>query len=366
MRRLSKASPWLWWAVGAVFAVFAAILPLLSISVPGILPGETYTPGTLQLLALALLFSSLALSYHLLFGTAGMLSFGHALYFALGAYGLGIVLERTQLDLVPAIGLTVAAIIVVAYLVGALSLRVTGISFAMVTLAFAQAGSVLVRRNPSVTGGDEGLRLETEHVPDFLIGVLNTRNLYWVSLALLVIVFVIVTLFEHSRAGHVAVATRENELRVRVIGIRPFAVKLTAFVIASVLAALVGMVHLLLQSGATPRATSADFTLTILVIVVLGGVGSRWGAVVGAIVYTLLDQRLTALAASDAIAGLPPFLRIPLSEPLFILGTLFILVVLFLPGGIAGAVRRIGVGSRRGPAHVPPGRSARDTIEEAE
>lgn len=358
MRRFFAERPWMWWIVGLVFAVIAAILPLLALDIPGVLPGPTYTPGTLQVLALALLFSSLALSYHLLFGTAGLLSFGHALYFAIGAYGLGIVLDRTDLTLLPAMGIVLAAAIVVAYLLGSLSLRVTGIAFAMVTLAFAQAGNVLVRRNPSITGGEEGLRLDTEHVPDVLVGVLNTRNLYWLALALLVVVFVIVTVFEQSRAGHVAAAVRENELRVRVLGLRPFVVKLVAFVLASALAALVGMVHLLLQSGAAPRATSADFTLTLLVIVVLGGVGSRWGAVVGAIVYTLLDQRLTALAGSDAIAGLPDVLRIPLSEPLFILGTLFILVVLFLPGGIAGAVRRIGV--------TRPTTSARDRIEEAD
>lgn len=358
MRRLFTARPWLWWVVGAGIAVVAALLPLLALDIPGVLPGPTYTPGTLQVLALALLFSSLALTYHVLFGTAGLLSFGHALYFAIGAYGLGIVLDRTDLTLVPAMGIVFAIAIVVAALLGAVSLRVTGIAFAMVTLAFAQAGNVLVRRNPAVTGGEEGLRLDTEHIPDALVGVLNTRNLYWLALALLVVVFVVVAVFDRSRAGHVAAAVRENELRVRVLGLRPFAVKLIAFVLASCLAALVGMGHLLLQSGATPRATSADFTLTLLVIVVLGGVGSRWGAVVGAVVYTLLDQRLTALAGSDAVAALPDVLRIPLSEPLFILGTLFILVVLFLPGGIAGAVRRIGA--------TRPTTSARDRIEEAD
>ncbi|MFZ2965247.1 MAG: branched-chain amino acid ABC transporter permease [Rhodoglobus sp.] len=358
MRTLLNRKPWLWWILGGVLVVFAAILPLLNLSVPGVLPGATYTPGTLQVLALALLFSSLALSYHLLFGTAGMLSFGHALYFAIGAYGLGIVLERTELSLVPAMGLVLAIAIVAAYLIGSLSLRVAGISFAMVTLAFAQAGNVLVRRNPSITGGEEGLRLQTEHVPDFLVGVLNTRNLYWLALALLVVVFVVVTVFESSRAGHVAAAVRENELRVRVLGLRPFVVKLVAFVIASALAAIVGMVHLLLQSGAAPRSTTSDFTLTLLVIVVLGGVGSRWGAIVGAIVYTLLDQRLTALASAEWIQSLPAVLRIPLSEPLFILGTLFILVVLFLPGGIAGAVHRLGPSRNSVPA--------RDRIEEAE
>src|SRR5690606_21869906 len=110
---------------------------------------------------------------------------------------------------------------------------------------------------------------------------------------------------------------------------------------ATVRASLGGMVYMLRQSGAPPIATSADFTLTILVIVVLGGVGSRWGAVVGGIVYTILDQRLTALASSDFIESLPAVLRIPLSEPLFILGTLFILVVLFLPGGLAGLASRV-------------------------
>src|SRR5690606_19050930 len=197
----------------------------LNLVVPGILPGPTYTPGTLQILALALIFSSLALSYHVLFGVTGLLSFGHALYFAIGAYGLGIVLERPGLDLLPAFGLTLAVAIVVAALLGAVSLRVSGISFAMVTLAFAQAGSVLIRRNPDVTGGEEGLGLETAHVPDWLVGVVDTRNLYWLALGVIVVVFLVVRWFERSRAGHVAAAVRENELRVRVLGLPPFSVK---------------------------------------------------------------------------------------------------------------------------------------------
>jgi branched-chain amino acid transport system permease protein len=351
--------PWTAWIVGGALVLFFALLPVLNLSLPGVLPGPTYSPGTLQLLALSLLFASLALSYHLLFGTAGLLSFGHALYFAIGAYGLGMILGNTSLGLVPAAVLTLVAVIIIAYVIGAISLRVTGISFAMVTLAFAQAGSVLIRRNAEVTGGEEGLTLNITNVPEELVGVLNTKNLYWVALVLLVVVFLVVTWFEHSRAGHVVTATRENELRVRVIGLRPFVVKLITFVIASSLAALVGMVYLLLQSGATPRASSADFTLTILVIVVLGGVGSRWGAVFGGIIYTLLDQRLTSLANSEFIDSLPPVLAIPLSEPLFILGTLFILVVLFLPGGIAGLARRV----------TPRGRNVRDeraALEEAD
>ncbi|MDR6865905.1 branched-chain amino acid transport system permease protein [Microbacterium resistens] len=336
-------------AAGLGLIVLLAILPLLALDVPGILPGPTYTPGTLQLLAYAMLIAALALTYRMMFGLAGLLSFGHALFFAAGAYGLGIVLDAfapvewpsTVIFLV-SLAVTFVLGTVLAATVGALALRVSGISFAMVTLAFAQAGSVLIRRNPErATGGDEGLSLDIAHVPDFLVGVVNTRNLYWLALAVLVLVYLAVFWVERSRAGRVAEAVRENELRVRVLGIRPFGVKLLIFVVASVLAVVVGMVYLLLQSGVSPRIATADFTLTLLVIVVLGGVGFRWGAVIGGIVYAVLDQRLTALAGSELVAGLPAVLRIPLSEPLFILGTLFILVVLFLPGGIAGTVHRV-------------------------
>ncbi|MHB1171887.1 MAG: branched-chain amino acid ABC transporter permease [Lacisediminihabitans sp.] len=329
--------------------LFAALMPLLNITIPGVFPGPSYTPGTLQLLAYAMLIAALALSYHLLFGLAGMLSFGHALFFAAGAYGLGIVLHDLAPDWLPAGATFLVAILitivlgtVLAAFVGLLSLRVTGISFAMVTLAFAQAGSVLVRRNPGgQTGGDESLPLDVSHVPDAFVGVLNMKNLYWLALAVLVFVYLVVLWVEKSRAGHVVAAARENELRVRVIGIRPYAVKLLIFTIAGTLATVSGMAFLILQSGVSPRVATPDFTLTLLVIVVLGGVGFRWGAILGAIVYTLLDQRLTALAGSDLIAGLPAILRVPLSQPLFILGTLFILVVMFLPGGIAGVVHRL-------------------------
>lgn len=98
---------------------------------------------------------------------------------------------------------------------------------------------------------------------------------------------------------------------------------------------------MLLQSGTAPRSVSADLTITILVMVVLGGLGSRWGAILGGVVYTLLNQRLTLLAQSDFIEQLPGVLRVPLSEPMFILGAMFIVVVMFFPGGLAGASKKL-------------------------
>jgi branched-chain amino acid transport system permease protein len=323
---------------GIVLVVFMAVLPLLNISIPGVLPTPTYMPGTLALLSLCMVFAALALSYNLLLGSAGMLSFGHALYFGAGAYGLGIALEHFGVPLWPGVFLALVGGMIVGMATGAVAMRVSGIPFAMVTLAFAQAGSVLVRRNSAVTGGEEGLSLATEQVPDFLVGVVNTRNLYWLCLVVLVIVYLVTLWVDTSRLGHLARATRENEQRVRVLGLQPYRVRLAVFAIAAVLASLAAVAYMLLQSGTVPRAVSADLTITILVMVVLGGVGFRWGAILGGVLYTLLDQRLTVLAGSEAIAGLPELLRVPLSEPLFLLGVLFIIVVMFLPGGIAGTI----------------------------
>ncbi len=324
--------------VGAVLVIVMAILPLLNLSLPGILPGPTYTPGSLALLSLCMVFAALALSYNLLLGSAGMLSFGHALYFGAGAYGLGILLDAFRLPLWQGVFAALIGGMVVALITGAVAMRVNGIPFAMVTLAFAQAGSVLVRRNQAITGGEEGLGLHTESVPDWLVGVVNTRNLYWLSLIVLVLVYLIVLWVDRSRLGHLAAAARENDLRVQVLGLRPARAKLIVFVIAALCASLAGVAYLLLQSGTQPSAVGADLTITVLVMVVLGGVGFRWGAIVGGVLYTILDQRLTVLARAEGIQALPDFLRIPLSEPLFLLGVLFILGVMFLPGGIAGTV----------------------------
>ena len=177
----------------------------------------------------------------------------------------------------------------------------------------------------------------------FFVPTLSWSGVYvgkvpWFALAVLVVVYLVTLWVDTSRLGHLVRATRENEQRVRVLGLQPYRAKLVVFVIAAMLASLAGVAYMLLQSGTVPRAVSADLTITILVMVVLGGVGFRWGAIVGGVLYTLLDQRLTVLAGSEAIAGLPDVLRIPLSEPLFLLGVLFILVVMFLPGGIAGTI----------------------------
>lgn len=331
---------------GVVLVLVLALLPFSALTIPGVLPGMFASPGTLQLLAVCLVFAALALSYDLLFGFTGLLSFGHALYFAVGVYVTTIALTVWHWAPAPAILLALVCGVVLSGLVGAVSLRVTGIAFAMVTLAFAQAGSVLVVQDPlRVTGGEQGLGLDVSRIPDALVGVVNTRNVYWVALALAVVVYLVVRVSTTSSAGHMWAAIRENEQRIAVLGVRTYTFKLLAFVTASGLATLCGVVYVLLVGGATADVTTPEFTLALLVMVVLGGSGVRWGAMLGGFLYTLLDQRLVALAGSDQVAALPGVIRVPLSQPLFLLGVLFVLVVLFLPGGVASLVRS---GGRRG------------------
>jgi branched-chain amino acid transport system permease protein len=328
-----------------VLLAVLALVPQLPLDIPVVFNGPLDSPGTLGLLALCLVFAGVALTYDLLFGFTGLLSFGHALYFALGVYLMTIALTKWEWGLWQALGLVVVAGLVVPLVLGAVSLRVGGIAFAMVTLAFAQAGQVLVQKNPDgLTGGEEGVGLNSDALPDFFVGVLQAKNLYWLALGYAAFVFVVVRFAVASSPGHVWQAIRENERRVEVIGLRPFGFKLLAFMLASFLATLGGVVWLIvLGTGATPSVTTANFTLTLLVMVVIGGAGTTYGALLGGFLYTLADQRLGSLSSSSQVQDLPAVLEKPLSEPLFILGTLFILLVFFIPGGLAGFGQRLRV-----------------------
>jgi branched-chain amino acid transport system permease protein len=320
-----------------------ALAPKIALDIPYVFNGAIDTPGTLQLLALCLVFGGLAMTYDLLFGFTGLLSFGHALYFAVGVYLVAIAITKWHWGFWVALAFTALIGLIVPLALGAVSLRVGGIAFAMVTLAFAQAGSILVFKNPyGWTGGEEGLGADYTKLPAGLVGILNTKHLYWVALGYVAVVFAIVRWAVNSSPGHVWQAIRENELRVEVLGLRPYGYKLMSFVLASFLATAGGVVYVLLLGGATPEVTSANFTLTLLVMVVIGGTGTRWGALLGGVLYTWANERLGDASSSHAVSSLPSVVRTPLQQPLFVLGVLFILVVFFVPGGLArlGGVRR--------------------------
>jgi branched-chain amino acid transport system permease protein len=344
-------------ALGAALVIFI-VLPFAAIQIPWVLPGSVdivNSAGTLEVLGLCLVFAGVAVGFDLLFGFTGLLSFGQVLYFATGVYVLDIALSVWHWPLLPAVGLTLGSGLILALLLGAISLRVGGIAFAMVTLAFAQAGYYLIEDNPhNLTGGDTGLVMSTSRIPALLAGVANTRNLYWVALGFLVVAYGVVWLATESVTGGVWLAIRENERRVEVLGLRPFRFKLASFTLSSLIATAGGMVYLLLIGTAAPDSVaSTTVTISVLVMVVLGGTGTRWGAVVGAMVYVYLQQWLLKIAAEPSFSSLPGPLRAPLSQPEFLLGAVFILFILFAPGGIAGLIARARAGAARNTGRSP-------------
>ena len=315
--------------------VALAIGPLLSF-------GMLREPGIQQTLAVAFLYGALALTYDLLFGFTGLLSFGHALFFAAGAYVTAILINSYRWPWYIAIPAAVIFSAILAALVGAASLRTKGITFAMVTLAFGEAGHVVISRNfGNLTNGENGLPINADRVPSIFIGVVNTKFLFWLALAVLIFVYGVIWWVTQTPAGRVFSALRDNEVRASVLGLNPNRFKLLSFVIAGTLAGLIGAAMLLVSGNAATRYASANTTIALLLMVILGGSATRWGAALGGILYSIASTRLQDLNQGKALASLPTIISGPLSEPAFILGLLFIFIVMFAPGGLSGAYYRL-------------------------
>lgn len=319
----------------ALVGLFVA-LPRLSVSIPGVFGGPLNSPGTLQLLAVCCVYAGVAQTYDLLFGYTGLMSFGYALYFGTGVYAFGIAVTRWHWSFAVSVLFAAGIGILLSIIIGSVTLRVSGLAFAIVAFSVAQVFSLSVARNPgNLTGGSDGFSLDASRLPGIFVGIFNTKYLYWLALGYAILVFVIVRWVVGSSPGRIWQAIRENELRMQILSVHTYTYKMIAFVIASSLAAIGGVVYVLVQSAPDPSSTTSDFTLSLLIMVVLGGAGTKWGAVIGAVLYTYLDNRLTAVASSQSVQGLPHALRVPISEPKVWLGALFIATVLLLPGGIS-------------------------------
>lgn len=195
--------------------------------------------------------------------------------------------------------------------------------------------------------------MSVSRLPVMLVGVVSTRNLYWLALLFLIGACALTWLVTESVTGRVFLALRESERRIEVLGYGPFPFKLASFVLSALIATVGGMVYLVLIGTAAPGAVaSTTVTVSILVMVVLGGLGTRWGAVLGAFVYVYLQQYLLKVAAEPSFAGLPAVVRVPLSQPDFLLGALFVVFVVFAPGGLAG-LRTTLRQARRRPGAAP-------------
>jgi branched-chain amino acid transport system permease protein len=331
-------------------AVLLLLAPQLSISTGGVLPDVVNHPGTMQMLAIILIIGALAVSYDLMMGYTGLFSFGHALFFALGSYSFAMVLALTDAGFWTAVLVALGVSVVSSVLVNAVALRASLIAFSMVTLAMSQLFATITGRNYFGTGGDEGVSIPPAKMPESFAGIFNTSNLYLMAVWLLIVVFAVAKLLTLTRLGRVWQAIRENELRVAVMGYNVYLYKLSVAAISGTLAGICGIVYAIVLGGADPTVTGLFYSLGLIVMVTLGGKGRIWGALIGGVLYTYLQQRLPVLAGSDSVQSLPKALRIPLSEPQLLLGVVFLLFIFFLPGGLAQLITRMFGKRRRIPA----------------
>lgn len=283
------------------------------------------------------IFALYALSYDLIFGITGLLSFGHAMFFAVGAYLTGALIKSFGLPLWQTLIWVALASVLQALLFGIVLPRVKGITFALVTLGMASVFHLMImsRELGEFTGADVGLQGMIK--PDFLNPATERLRLYYVALALLVTMYYLFKRFVDSPTGRVCVAIRENEGRALMLGYNTFRFKLAALLLSSFSAALAGALYALYQPIISPHIASLGFTVTALLIILIGGVGTLQGALVGALVYRLLDFGLRRYMGESAS---------------FVNGLIYVLIVIFLPYGIVGTWRMKSFQLRQGWAKI--------------
>jgi len=296
-------------------------------------------PATIGLATRILCLGIAAASLNLILGHGGMVSFGHALYYGLGAYTVGILWEHFRLGepifgVIPGsnellVTLPIAMVVagVAAAVIGALSLRTSGVQFIMITLAFAQMGFFLFV-GLKAYGGDDGMLVRRRNIVPGL-DLRDQNQLYWLCLGFLVAWLLLQWRIVESRFGRVLEGIRQNERRMAAIGIATYRYKLVAFIIAGMGCGLAGALTANYLRFVSPDLMAWQKSGEIMVMVILGGVGTLLGPVVGAAALVGMEYVLGGITENWQ----------------FFLGPILLAVVLWAPGGIMGL---LGRGARRG------------------
>ncbi|MFC4540367.1 branched-chain amino acid ABC transporter permease [Halosolutus amylolyticus] len=268
-------------------------------------------------------------SYDLLIGYAGVLSFGHALPYGIGAYFLGLSLQgrlpflaEGQLSFLAAVVIALIAVLLVMLVTGALALRTNGIYFAMVTLAFAQIGYIMMVELDSVTDGENGLFISFPDV--FGYSLANVGNVYYLSLVCVVISYLLIRHLVKTPFGLVLRSIRQNEERAQFIGLDAYRFQLAAYTISGLFAGIAGMLFAISNTFITPDMLYWETSGDAIMMAIIGGIGTLWGPALGVAVTFVLEEVLSGM-----------FLT---AWPVFI-GIFFVLVVMFIPGGLAGIIQ---------------------------
>jgi branched-chain amino acid transport system permease protein len=304
--------------------VAALLLLLASLPVYARLTGDVFV---LTLFTRVLILSIAAVSLNLIMGYGGMVSFGHAVYFGIGGYAVGILANEGIGSGFVQWPAAIAASALYALIVGALSLRTRGVYFIMITLAFAQM-IYYVAIGLDRYGGDDGLTIYRRSDFGGLIDLNNKTLFYYLCFAVLLASIYLVARLVDSRFGVVIRGVRDNERRMRAIGFPTFRYQLACFVIAGALCGLAGALLANHTSFISPALMHWTRSGDLIVMVVLGGLGSLFGPVIGAVTFLLLEEGLSRLTEYSNL----------------ILGPVLLLVAIYLNGGIDGLLEGRGRG----------------------
>jgi branched-chain amino acid transport system permease protein len=320
--------------------VLAALLVLVF---AGLLLAPFVFPGTrsLSVAAKVAVFILLVASYDLLLGYTGIVSFAHTMFFGIGGYGVGIAAAKLGPawgSLAVGLGLAFALALALALAIGLLSLRVRAIFFAMITLAVASFFQILASQLSDLTGGEDGINFK-------LPAILHDRLVcYYAVLAACTVLFLLLLRIVNSPFGRVLLAIRENEFRAEALGYRTVIYRTVANVVAALAATAAGALYALWLRYTGPDTTlSFNIMIDLLLMVVIGGMGTLYGAAVGATLFVVAQNYLQDLMrlASGALKGAPllPELLHP-DRWLLWLGVLFVVCVYYFPTGIVGRLRK--------------------------
>ena len=300
-------------------------------------------PGTrsLNVAAKVAVFILLVASYDLLLGYTGIVSFAHTMFFGIGGYGVGIAMGKlgaTWSSLLLGIAVSLVVTLVLAFAIGLLSLRVRAIFFAMITLAVASFFQILASQLSDFTGGEDGINFR---LPELLQSRLVC---YYVVFVSSLVLFLLLLRVVNSPFGRVLLSIRENEFRSEALGYRTVAYRTVANCLGALLATAAGVLYALWLRYTGPDTTlSFNIMIDLLLMVVIGGMGTMYGAAIGATLFVVAQNYLQDLMklASGAAQGVPliPNLLHP-DRWLLWLGVLFIVCVYYFPTGIVGRLRR--------------------------
>lgn len=305
--------------VNAIYIIIAAFLLLL--------PFVYESRNMLILLTQIFVFAILAMSYDLLLGFTGIVSFGHAMFFGIGAYSIGIFMKRfepTMLHFLYAVLATILITAFVSFIVGLLTLRLKSHFYAMLTMALAGLFLVLAEKWRTLTFGNDGF---TFRVPEVFI---DRTNFYIICLLTMIVVFMILKRFTNSPLGRVLQAIRENEQRTESLGYQVLHYKIAASVVAGVLAGIAGIFYAMSLRYVNTSVFTMDITLDALLMTIIGGVGTLVGAIIGAGLIEFAHDGLTELAKEHWI----------FERWIIFFGIIYILVVIFFPLGIVGTLKK--------------------------